>query len=200
MTAPVNTTKIEITDLLSAVAHDDIQAVAKISAATDATLIKRALHFAVFRHSDIQIISTLIALHPRTDCSALLLGAIQRRNFDAFDCILAHSDPNENKQQVMHEAVMYGYISCVRQLLTHCCIDTYGHQLLAQACFNGHSGMVDLLYDLCDPHQALDFLNNEKVPESGRQLIVQRMEQERLRQHLTDATDLQRKTSGIRKI
>jgi ankyrin repeat protein len=191
MTAPINTTKIEITDLLSAVAHDDIQAVAKISAATDATLIKRALHFAVFRHSDIQIVSTLIALHPRTDCSALLLGAIQRRNFDAFDCILAHADPNESKQQVMHEAVMYGYLSCVRQLLKQCRIDTYGYQLLAQACFNGHSEMVDLLYDLCDPHQALDFLNTEKVPEANRQLIVQRMEQEQQRQRLMQCMNTQ---------
>lgn len=190
----------EKTDLLSAVALNDFEAVVQTLPYADPTLIKRALTFAVFRHGNIKIVEALLEVHPHTDCIDTLLIALQRRNFEAFDRIFTHSDPNDNKDRVMCEAVMRGHVSCVRQLLTHCCIDTYGHQLLAQACFNGHSEMVDLLYDLCDPVQALDFLKNEKISEAGQQLIVQRMEQEQLRAHLCDVTQLSAKSLGARKI
>lgn len=176
-------------DLLHAVACNHVESVAQMCGTADCELVSKALKFAVFQHKDIAIVRHLLALKHAVALTPVLLIALERKNLEAFEVVLDAADPSEDKRRVVHEAVMYGYTQCVQQLLKHCCIDTYGHQLLAQACFNKKEAMVDLLYDLCNAQQALDFLTAENIPDDGKRLIVERMEREQLHQKLHSAVE-----------
>lgn len=171
-------------DLLSAVACNNSEAVARACGAASAELVGKALKFAVFHHKDIAIVHTLLSLNHTLFLTPVLLTALHRNNLEAFKAVLDKASPLDDRRKVVHEAVMYGYLPCVQQLLKHSCVETYAHQLLAQASFNGHAHMVDFLYDFADPNAALAFLEQERVPERGKQLLVERIEQQQLRQTL----------------
>lgn len=188
-------------NLLNAVACNHVESVAQLCGTADCDLVGKALKFAVFQHKDIAIVRHLLALKHAVALTPILLIALERKNLEAFEVILEGADPLEDKRRVVHEAVMRGYTSCVQQLLKQCSIDAYGHQLLAQACFNKQENMVDLLYDLCDAQQALDFLSAENINDDGKRLIMERMEREQLRESLSTVVNTATPIyTGVRKI
>lgn len=176
-------------DLLNAVACNNCEGVAQACGTANAELVGKALKFAVFQRKDIAIVHTLLALDHTLCLTPVLLIALERNNLEAFEAVLNKANPLEDRRRVVHEAVMYGYLPCVQQLLKHSCIDTYAHQLLAQASFNGHAQMVDFLCDFADPYTALAFLEQEQVPASGKELLMEHIKQQQLRQTLINTVN-----------
>lgn len=191
--------------VMTAVACNDVATVEAMCKSAPKSLLASALRFAVFKHHDLNIVRVLGECIEEVSWgeglfSGLLTMALERNNIDAFDVLMEIGVHNHDYQKCLHEAVMRGYTQCVQKILPRCDISSFGHQLLAQACFNQHEEMVDLLYAHCDPHQALEFLNQEKVTEDRKYLLVERIEQERLHQTLSAATHFDKHSFGTRKI
>lgn len=176
-------------DLLSSVACNNSEGVARACGAASADEVGKALKLAVFQRKDIAIVHTLLALNHTLCLTPVLLTALQRNNLEAFEAVLNKANPLDDRQRVVHEAVMYGYLPCVQQLLKHSCIDTYAHQLLAQASYNGHAHMVDFLSNFAEPREALAFLEQERVSERHKSLLVEIIKQQQLRQTLINTVN-----------
>lgn len=191
--------------IMQAVAGNDLATVETMCKIASKALLVSALHFAVLKHHNLNIVQALgERIEELTWADGVLSGvltmALERNNIDAFDVLMEVGVHNRDYRKCLHEAVIRGYIPCVQKILPRCDISLFGHQLLAQACFNQHEQMVDLLYPHCDPHQALEFLNQEKVTEDRKHLLVERMERERLHQALSAATHFDNHPFGTRKI
>lgn len=191
--------------IMTAVACNDVATVEAMCKSATKVALTSALRFAVFKHHDLNIVRLLgerieELLWDNGIFPGLLTMALQRNNIAAFDVLMEIGVHNRDYQKCLHEAVMRGYTQCVQKILPRCDISSFGHQLLAQACFNQYEQMVDLLYAHCDPHQALEFLNQEKVTEDRKHLLVERIERERLHQTLSAATCFDKHSFGTRKI
>lgn len=188
-------------ELLSAVARNHIKKIAAAAPHVDEETVLKSLRFAVFQHRSSAVIEELVKHAGKSNLNSILLVAVIRNHMEAFDVVWNYVDPHEDKTDVLKEAVRLGRTACVRKLLRQQNISHYlGGTLLAQACFNQDADMVDLLYGVCDPQTALDDLNSRNLPKKHSKLIVQRMEQEQLRAHLSDVVGLDTKPVGGRKI
>lgn len=191
--------------IMTAVACNDVATVEAMCKSATKVALASALRFAVFKHHDLNIVRVLgERMEDLTWDDGIFPGlltiAVERNNIDAFEVLIEIGVHNRDYQKCLHEAVMRGYTQCVQKILPRCDISSFGHQLLAQACFNQHEEMVDLLYAHCDPHQALEFLNQEKVTEDRKLLLVERIERERLHQTLSAAIHFNKHCFGTRKI
>lgn len=188
-------------ELRRAVAGGWLQKISAAAAHVDEETLLGTLRFAVFQHQSSAVIEELVKHAGKRNLNSVLLLAVNRNYLEAFDVVWNYVDPNEDQQQVLKEAVMRGHTGCVRKLLQQQEVSDYlGGQLLAHACYNQDTEMVDVLYDVCNPQAALDILHNYNDRQKHTQLIVQRMEQERLRAHLSDVAGLSKKSVGVRKI
>lgn len=188
-------------ELLIAVEGNRIKKIAAVAPHVDEETVLGCLRFAVFQHRSSAVIEELVKHAGKRNLNSVLLLAVNRNYLEAFNVVWNYVDPNEDQQKVLKEAVMRGHTGCVRKLLQQQEVSDYlGGQLLAHACFNQDTDMVDLLYDVCNPQAALDILHNDNARKKHTQLIVQRMEQEQLRAHLGDVAGLTTKSLGVRKI
>lgn len=190
--------------IMTAVACNDVATVENMCAEAPVSSLGGALRFAVFKRHNLGIVRALGAELSQRNCEGELAGALmmalQRNYIEAFDVLMEFASPSTNYRECLHEAVMCGYTMCVQKILPRCDISSFGQQLLAQASYNKHNAMVDLLYPHCNAQQALEFLENEKVADDRKQLLIERMDRERLRQTLEDAVENTTHHSGARKI
>lgn len=188
-------------ELGRALASNHIKKIAQAAEHVDKETVLKCLRFAVFEHRNSAVIEELVKHADKRNLSSVLLVALHRNHLEAFDVVWNYVVPNEDQEQVLREAVLRGHIGCVRKLLAQNDVDDYlGGKLLAHACHNQNSEMVDVLYGVCNPQTALDHLNSQNLPKKYSKLIVQRMEQEQLRAHLSDVTGLNTKPAGGRKL
>lgn len=180
-------------ELERAVAGGWLQKISAVAAHVDEDILLKTLRFAVFQHQSSVVVEELVKHVHQYNLSSVLLLALHRNHLEAFDVVWKYADGYVNAgdhRQLLREAV----------LRMHTLVDEFGAQLLAHACFKQDAKMVDVLYDVCSPQAALDILRNDNARQEHTQLIVQRMEQEKLRAHLEDATKLSQKSWGVRKI
>lgn len=190
--------------IMTAVACNDVATVETMCADADIFLLGNALRFAVFKRHDLGIVRILGAeiakRNENKEVGRALTMALQRNNMEAFDVLMDIAPNNTNYRECLHEAVMCGYTLCVQKILPRCDISSFGQQLLAQACYNRHDSMVDLLYPHCNAQEALEFLEKEKAPDDRKILLIERIEREQLRQTLVDTVDNSTRHIGTRKI
>lgn len=194
-------------ELRRAVADGSLQKISAAAAHVDADTLLGTLRFAVFQEQSRAVIEQLVKHAGQHNLSSVLLMALHRNHLEAFDVVWNYVDcyVDLDHRQLLREAVLRGHSACVQKLLrVHPLADDFGAQLLAHACFNQDAEMVDVLYDVCNPQAALDILHNDNARHKTQliktQLIVQRMEQEKLRAHLESVTQLREKSCGVRKI
>lgn len=191
-------------ELSSAVTASSPKRIAKACVHVDSETILKILRFAVFQHRSSAVIEELLKHAGQSNLSSVLLVAVNRQNFEAFDVVWNYVDPYEDQKEVLKAAVVQGSTVCVRKLMQRQDFSAYfgyfGGNLLAQACFNQDADMVDLLYGVCDPQMALDNLKRQNCPTKYTQLIVQRMEQEQLHAHLSEVTLVDATPERARKI
>lgn len=191
-------------ELERAVAGGCLQKISAVATHVDEETLLKTLWFAVFQHQSGVVIEELVKHARQHNLSSVLRMALHRNHLEAFDVVWNYADIYVNHvehHQLLREAVLRGHHTCVKKLLRmHTLSDEFGAQLLAHACFNQDAEMVDVLYDVCSPQAALDILRNDNARQEHTQLIVQRMEQEKLRAHLEDATKMSEKSWGVRKI